>query len=138
MDVNAALHTAILLGPEGCARHDTLSRDDRAHHLESLQELIVAERFRVPPIQVDKEPKHLRLLFDDVHLFTSAQHREIFEHEGICVLVRHVEDATIHEIVRTWSLTDFPFGESHKHTGRFSLIWQSSPGPSHSDSLSSS
>jgi len=137
MDVDTALHTTILLGSEGRARHDTLARNDRAHQLKRLQKLIVAERFGVPPIEIDKEPKHLRLLFDDVHLFTSAQHREILEHEGIRVLVRHVENAAIHEIVRTWSLADFPFGESHKHMRRLSLIWQSSPGPSHSVSLSS-
>lgn len=129
MDVDAALCPAILFEPMRRPSHDTLTGHDGAHHLKNLQELFVTERLGVSPIEVDKEAKHLRLLFDDVHLFASAQTRQVLEHEGIRVFVWNVQDAAVHEVVRTWSLADPPLGESHKHTERHSLIWPSSPGP---------
>lgn len=129
VNVNAALRSSVLFDSNRCPSYDAPTRYDRAHHLKNFHEPIVIEWISVTPVEIDEKAKHIGLLFDHVHLFSSAHTRQILEHEGVRVFVRHIQDATIHEIMRTWPLADSPFGESHKHTERHSLIWPSSPGP---------
>jgi hypothetical protein len=97
-----------------CARDDTPTRHHVAHFLESLQKKSVAQRFRVFEIQVDKETKDVRFLFDDIDaLFSLSNDSHVLDIERVHLVERHVKNPAVHEDVRPGTVGCPPFC---KHT----------------------
>jgi hypothetical protein len=115
MNVHAGLLEPVNLANR-CARDDTPTRHHVAHFLERVQEKGVAQRFRVFEIQIDKETKYVRFLFDNVDAPISAHGRNVLDIERVNLVERHIENPAVHEDVRPRPVRRPPFC---KHT----LLW---------------
>lgn len=96
-----------------CARHDTPTRDDVAHLLEHLEQELIRDCLGALVVEIDKESKDVRLLFNHINLSASPDSRNVLDVECVRVRQWNVENSSIHQHVRTWSVERPPF---FKHT----------------------
>jgi hypothetical protein len=111
MDVHPTLCPAIFLEAHRCTCDNALPGNDRAHHLENFEQTLGTQWLGCTPIKVDEKAKHVRFLFDDVHLFMSPYQGEILYEEGVRVFGWYIEYAAIHEIVGPGTIRNSPLVE---------------------------
>ena len=108
VNMDAGLLEAVHLSNRS-ARHDTSTRDDVAHLLEHLEQELIRDRLRTLVIEVDKESKDVRLLFNHINLSASPDSRNVLDVECIRVRQWNVKNSTIHEHMRSGSVERPPF-----------------------------